>query len=101
MKQNLREVVERVAVFMGYRLTPEVLSSITKQSTFSSMKDNPSANYSWQNKDRNDGSVTFIRKGQVGDWVNHFSNEQLKRFDAEYYRRIAGTGLSFDFSQQQ
>ena len=98
MKQDLRKVVERVALFMGYSLSTQVLDSITDQSTFSSMKNNPSANYSWQNKDRKDGSVGFIRKGQIGDWVNHFSEDQLSRFDAEYYRKMAGSGLSFDFS---
>ena len=99
MKQDLRAVVEKVANFMGCSLTPAVLESITEQSTFSSMKKNPSANYSWQDKDRRDGTDAFIRKGLVGDWMNHFSEEQSQEFDAEYYKRMAGSGLRFNFSQ--
>ena len=99
MKKDLRAAVKTVAEFMGYNLAPAVLESICEQSTFSSMKKNPSANYSWQDKDRREGSNAFIRKGLVGDWMNHFSEEQSTQFDAEYYKRMAGSGLRFNFSQ--
>jgi len=34
----------------------------------------------------------FVRKGIVGDWVNHFSHEQAKRLAAKLISRTAGTG---------
>lgn len=99
MKKDLKSVVQTVAKFVGYDLESEVVDRIVQQSTFNSMKSNSSANYSWQNKDRKSGSKAFIRKGLIGDWMNHFSEEQSTRFDAEYYKQMAGSGLRFDFCQ--
>ena len=36
-----------------------------------------------------------MRKGIVGDWKNRLSPEQSERFDAEYHRKIDGSGLEF------
>uniref|UniRef100_A0A1X7T1I4 Sulfotransferase domain-containing protein n=1 Tax=Amphimedon queenslandica TaxID=400682 RepID=A0A1X7T1I4_AMPQE len=36
-------------------------------------------------------------KGVIGDWKNHFSDEQSARFDAEYTKRMSGSGLVFEF----
>ena len=95
MKENLKGAVETVAQFMGYNLTPTVVELICEQSSYSSMKENPAVNYSWTKA--NEGSQPFIRKGVVGDWRNHFSEEQSARLDAEYTTRLAGTGLEFRF----
>ena len=101
MKRDLRRIVEQVASFMGHDLTPSVLDAITSQCTFDSMKNNPSTNFSFtgvQTYVRKPGAQPHIRKGIVGDWKNHFSDEQSARMDAEYHRRLAGTGLEFHFT---
>ena len=63
------------------------------------MKKNPQKNYDWY-KDygimKKDSS--FLRKGQVGDWKNYFSEEQQRRFDERTEREFAGLGLKFEDS---
>ena len=37
--------------------------------------------------------LTFIRKGQTGDWKTHFSTEMSARWDAKISSQILGSGL--------
>ena len=100
LKKDLSGSVKTIAEFMGYSLDDGMIDKITRQSTFNSMKDNPLATYDSlpeaQKKLASD-STPFICKGVIGDWKNHFSAEQSARFDAEYTKRMSGTGLVFDF----
>ena len=84
---------------MGYSLDDATIDKITRQSTFDSMKDDPLATIDSLSLKFPvvSGSTPFIRKGVIGDWKNHFSDEQSARFDAEYTKRMSGTGLVFDF----
>jgi hypothetical protein len=51
-------------------------------------------------KEKNDGKdVGHLRKGDVGDWRNHFSPTLSAQFDAEYARQFAGTGLEYDLGE--
>ena len=51
-------------------------------------------------KKKNDGeSVGHLRKGDVGDWRNHFSSTLSAQFDAEFARRFEGTGLEYDLGE--
>ena len=62
------------------------------------MKKNPTANWSW-NYERHIAEFEFMRKGIVGDWKNYFTEDQNKRLNDEFARRMAGTGLDFEFEQ--
>ena len=68
------------------------------QSGFESMRSDPRANYEWTATRRRTDEPQFMRKGEVGDWVNYFSAEQSAEFDRLYAERMAGTGLDFIFS---
>ena len=70
-------------------------SKITQQSTFQSMKASNTASRSWDA--RKGGEPSFMRKGAVGDWSNHFTQELSAEFDAMYAERMKGTGLDFTF----
>ena len=38
-----------------------------------------------------------LLKGEVGDWRNHFSDQQSQDFDCVYAEKLRGLGLTFDF----
>ena len=96
MKKDLLGAVRSIAEFICHELKQETLEEIVKQSTFESMKANPSANYSWKSNFR-PNETQFLRKGEVGDWRNHFTAEQTAEFDTLYAEKMKGSGLEFDF----
>ncbi|XP_019861933.1 PREDICTED: sulfotransferase 1C4-like [Amphimedon queenslandica] len=100
LKKDLSGSVKAIAQFMGYSLDDAMIEKITRQCTFDSMKDNPLATYDSLPEAPEvtvSNSTPFIRKGVIGDWKNHFSDEQSARFDAEYTKRLSGSGLVFEF----
>lgn len=101
MRRDLEGSIAMIAEFLGYNLTPHTIMRIAEQATFKNMKRNSSANMSWMDKYRQDGQNTsFMRKGSVGDWRNHFTDEQSARMDTEITRKLSGSGLQFDFGEE-
>lgn len=48
-------------------------------------------------KEKNDGErVGHLRKGDVGDWRNHFSSRLSVQFDDQFAHHFAGSGLEYD-----
>nr|WNS50036.1 sulfotransferase-like protein [Halisarca dujardinii] len=97
-KKNPRQAVEKIATFLSYNLDPDVLDSITQQSTFEAMKKNPATNWSW-NKEKYTAEFVMMRKGVIGDWKNYYTPEQSKRMDEELKKQFPGTGLEFKFEE--
>ena len=99
MKKDLASAVAQIATFMGYSLTDDIIKSIAEATTFDKMKDNPAASkkHTFDAEFNKDGSVSFIRKGEVGDWKNHLSEEQSAKIDALVEKHLAGTGLVFQY----
>ncbi|XP_051790727.1 sulfotransferase 1C2-like isoform X8 [Erpetoichthys calabaricus] len=95
LQDPMREV-ERVARFLGHTLDNGTIQEIVKHTSFNMMKDNPMTNFSRMPTCIVDVRISpFMRKGQVGDWKNHFTVAQNKRFKEEYMRRMAKTSLRF------
>nr|XP_040020222.1 amine sulfotransferase-like isoform X2 [Gasterosteus aculeatus aculeatus] len=96
MVKDLHSAVERIALFLGSALTDEQLADVVKHATFNNMKKNPQANY-----ERVPGRLlshhqgTFLRKGTIGDWKNHFTVAQNERFDDTFHREMADIPLDF------
>ncbi|KAK7127354.1 hypothetical protein R3I93_020058 [Phoxinus phoxinus] len=86
LKQNLAEGVKKVSEFFKLPLTDEQVASIAGESTFSAMLENS------QKSHGNFGNV-FFRKGEVGDWKNHFSDVQSKQMDELFQAKLSGTKL--------
>ena len=91
--QDSPGAIQKIAKFIGKELPPEIVERIVKQTSFNVMKKDEMLNYSWINGIKGD----FIRKGEVGDWKNYFTEEQNKQLDSLYAEKIAGSGLEFEF----
>ncbi len=94
VKKNLEQSVGRIASFIDADLSSDIISKIADLSSFEKMKDDDTANYSWNTKELN---VKFMRKGIVGDWKNFLSPEQSAEMDAICADRLKDTGLEFDY----
>ncbi|XP_059177414.1 sulfotransferase 1B1-like isoform X2 [Physella acuta] len=71
MKRNLEGVVGTLAAFLEVKLTNETIKEIADAATFDSMKEN------YKGK----ASELFIRKGEVGDWKNWFTDVMSEEVD--------------------
>mmetsp|Transcript_76188 Transcript_76188/g.153048 ORF Transcript_76188/g.153048 Transcript_76188/m.153048 type:complete len:338 (-) Transcript_76188:203-1216(-) len=80
MHADLPAVVLQVAAFLGKDLTAMQVAAIAEHCQFQRMKRNPATNAALMPKVA--GETDFMRKGQVGDWRNHLSEEQSRRMDA-------------------
>jgi hypothetical protein len=90
--RDLGAAVERIAGFLDIPLTPALCASVVEQSRFEAMAANAQINTA---PPKDGYSNRTLRKGQVGDWRNHFSPEQRARFDTRYQQLLADAGLSF------
>ena len=96
MKENPLIIIKQIANFMGYTaLTQQLIEEIVEKTSFDKMKDNSAVNYSWS--ERCEEAPSFMRKGSVGDWKTHFSDEESQRLDEIYHNRFKGNGIDFNF----
>ncbi|XP_013882951.1 sulfotransferase 6B1 [Austrofundulus limnaeus] len=86
LKQDLTSGVRQISTFFGFSLTDAQIQQITGASSFNAMKESSA------NSHGNMGQV-FFRKGEVGDWKNHFTPEQSQEMDEAFNKHLAGTKL--------
>ncbi|XP_017289748.1 sulfotransferase 6B1 [Kryptolebias marmoratus] len=86
LKQDLSAGIRQVSTFFGFTLTDDQVQQIAGASSFSAMKESST------NSHGNMGKVIF-RKGEVGDWKNHFTPEQSREMDEAFNKLLAGTKL--------
>ena len=108
MKHDLPSVIQKVATFLNKEISDEGIKDLAEHLSFKSFKSNPALNRVGRVKHANDVHSAkiedykkpehgFIRKGQVGDWVNHFSDVLLQKF-IEWEKKAYGTTeLRFDY----
>uniref|UniRef100_A0A3P9AQJ1 Sulfotransferase n=1 Tax=Esox lucius TaxID=8010 RepID=A0A3P9AQJ1_ESOLU len=96
MIQDLHCMVERICSFLGKDLTEEQIDSVVEHSSFKSMKQNPQANYKTVPDSLLDQKKgTFMRKGTIGDWKNHFTVAQSEKFDRVFQEKMRDLPLNF------
>lgn len=92
MKVDKRKAVLEIANFLGTEYSSnlkdeEILNKVLEHSSFEDMSNNQSR---WSSQ-RSENMPPFIRKGEVGDWTNHFSKEQERRLAEKFFIRTKGT----------
>nr|XP_006824217.1 PREDICTED: sulfotransferase family cytosolic 1B member 1-like [Saccoglossus kowalevskii] len=95
MKKDIRATIKKIALFLDIEVTDDVMQRIVEYSSIKKMRENKAVNLMKGNVDNH--TVSFIRKGIVGDWVNHFTVAQDAHFEKMYEKRMKGSGLVFDF----
>ncbi|XP_068099948.1 sulfotransferase 1C1-like [Hyperolius riggenbachi] len=96
MKEDPKQEIRKVMKFLEKDLSEEVVEKIYQHTSFKAMKENPMANYStFPTAIFDQATSPFMRKGEVADWMNHFTDSQNKLFDAEYEKRMSETDLAF------
>jgi len=99
MKEDLASSIKQVARFFNKTLSNDVVDSLVDHLSFRKMKQNPAVN-------REDGILNgifnnkeshFMRKGEVGDWKNYFTDEMNKRMDETIEMHFKPIGLEFQY----
>ncbi|CAO2166067.1 unnamed protein product [Urochloa humidicola] len=102
IKSHPEQVVRQLAKFLGVPLTAEEESSgvaleVVKLCSFenlTSLQVNKTGGVDHGNKIFVENSV-FFRKGKVGDWANHMSEEMVEKLDRVIEEKLKGSGLAF------
>ena len=93
---NPKQVVQKVADFLGHNLSEECVDQIVQATRFEVMKENPMTNMNFGPTDGLDHSISpFMRKGKVGDWKNYFTDDQNRIMDEMYEERAKDSGLKY------
>ena len=95
MKHDHAENVARLASFLDLQADSRLIDTVVALSSFKSMTSNETTNFDWvpQKADK----PKHFRKGDIGDWRNHFSAEQSQQMDNLFMEKMKGTSLQFDF----
>jgi hypothetical protein len=95
MKHDHAGNVAKLASFLDIQADTQLIEAVVLLSSFQSMTSNETTNFDWipQKADK----PKHFRKGDIGDWRNHFSAEQSKQMDDLIMEKLKDSGLQFDF----
>ena len=95
MKKDHAGSVARLASFLDLQADSQLIETVVRLSSFGSMTSKETTNFDWIPQ-RADVPKHF-RKGEIGDWRNHFSAEQSQQMDDLVMKKLKDSGLQFDF----
>lgn len=92
LRKNFQGELRKIAGFLNYSLTAEVMDNIQEKTSFENMKKD-----SFSDLHEIAQLDSFYRKGKIGSWKDQFTVSQSDHFDRLYAGRMKGTGLEFEF----
>lgn len=99
MKRDLQAVITKVADFLDKPLAKEQVSILAEHLSFKNMQSNTAVNKEdvtkAMQKMHGASKGKFMRKGEVGDWRNHLTPEQVSKMESWEAEQLAGSGLEF------
>ncbi|XP_068180586.1 cytosolic sulfotransferase 1-like [Antennarius striatus] len=94
MIEDTGREINKLCSFLGLSPSVEEKRKIIDEVQFDRMQNNKMVNYS--TVPVLDFKIsTFLRKGKVGDWKNHFTVAQNEAFDEDYKRKMKDPTLQF------
>lgn len=95
MKHDHAGNVAKLASFLDIQADSRLIETVVRLSSFQSMTSNETTNFGWipQRADK----PKHFRKGDIGDWRNHFSAEQSQQMNDLFMKKMKGSDLQFDF----
>ncbi|KAJ1152323.1 hypothetical protein NDU88_005098, partial [Pleurodeles waltl] len=81
MVKDLRGAVLKICSFVGKSMDDQTVDTIVERATFKNMKKDVTANYEKLVQKETPKTLTFLRKGTIGDWKNVMTVAQNERFD--------------------
>ncbi|KAL9960567.1 hypothetical protein ACROYT_G034042 [Oculina patagonica] len=91
LKKDLLSNVRTIAEFLEKPLSEDVIQRIAHQCSFHEMAKTPVTFQVFPDVD-----ASYLRKGEVGDWKNHFTLEVNEKFEAEFLAKAREHGLEFE-----
>jgi len=89
LKEDTEREIRRIVQFLGLSLDEERIAETLQQSGFKHMQKSDNLNYSWVTEGLKCG---FVRKGQVGGWVDYLNGEESAYLDEPIKRVIEAGG---------
>lgn len=92
LKKDLVSSIRAITEFLNKPLSEEVIQRIAHQCSFEGMAKNPASYQVFPNVD----AISFLRKGDIGDWKNHLTAELNEQFETEIVAKAREHGLEFE-----
>uniref|UniRef100_A0A8D0D9U7 Sulfotransferase n=1 Tax=Sander lucioperca TaxID=283035 RepID=A0A8D0D9U7_SANLU len=86
--------IDKLCCFLGLSPSAEEKEIIIGKVQFDAMKKNNMVNYS-TSRELDFTKSSFMRKGKVDDWKNHFTVAQDEKFDENYKQKMKNSTLQF------
>ena len=90
LKENHKMGVTKVAKFLGKDIPENVINTIVERTSKKSMSEDLKTWPGWR-----DDRTKFVRKAMIGDWINHFNEEQSKYVDQQTEMYLKPLGIEF------
>ena len=98
MKKDPLKATKDISDFLKLELSEERLKEIMEQTTFRVMKNDKTLNFETTPAAIYDSNISkYMRKGEVGDWVNTLTDEQEKAIDEKCKTMLEPIGIKFKF----
>ena len=97
MKKNMVSCLRKLAKFLGKDFTDEVLEKAADYLDFANTKKRNVSRPFLKMLGKPEGEGSVMRKGVVGDWKNHFTDDMIKRMDEAIEKHLKPIGLEFNY----
>lgn len=99
VKMDARGTMRKIAKFMNKSLAERDYDALCDYLSLEKLRENKGFNFELivERKKYDQNGTRFVRKGIVGDWKNHMSEELSAKFDKWFEESTRGTGLKFSY----